>query len=145
MPPSCFRPLCHRLLRKQVLQLLHHVVHGLHKTSPVANKPVTAGVPSGESFPAAPLPVTRTDPTQNPNKFTAKPLQHRSVGASQDEQPQDNPHTSTQFQDSSPHPGRVPEEYGLPKDLAEIVANWDSLLDALKADILTKVREAVRE
>ena len=40
---------------------------------------------SGESFPAAPLPVTRTDPTQNPNKFTAKPLQHRSVGASQQE------------------------------------------------------------
>ena len=50
-PPTCFRPLCHRLLRKQVLQLLHHVVHGLHKTSPVANKPVTAGVSSGESFP----------------------------------------------------------------------------------------------
>ena len=100
---------------------------------------------SGESFPAAPLPVTRTDPTQNPNKFTAKPLQHRSVGASQDEQPQHNPHTSTQLYDSSPHPGRVPEEYGLSEDLAEIVANWDSLPDAIKADILAKVREAVRK
>ena len=88
---------------------------------------------------------SRTDPEQIPNKFTAKPLQHSSVGASQDEQPQHNPHTSTQLQDSSPHPGRVPEEYGLSEDLAEIVANWDSLPDALKAAILAKVRDAVRE
>ena len=44
-----------------------------------------------------------------------------------------------------PHPGRVPEEYGLSEDLTEIVASWDSLPDALKADILAKVREAVRE
>ena len=48
-----------------------------------------------------------------------------------------------QLQDSSPHPGRVPEEYGLSEDLAEIVADWDSLPDALKADILAKVREAI--
>ncbi len=87
--------------------------------------------------------MPRTDPTQNPNKFTAKPLQHTSVGASQDESQQHNPHTSTQLQDSSPHPGRVPEEYGLSEDLAEIVASWDSLPDALKADILAKVRLAI--
>ncbi len=104
---------------------------------------MTAGVPSGESFPTAPLPVTRTDPTQNPNKSTAKPLQHRSVGASQDEQPQHNPHTSGHKQHRFPHSGRVPEEYGLSEDLAEIVANWDSLPDALKADILAKVRLAI--
>ena len=87
--------------------------------------------------------MPRTDPTQNPNKSTAKPLQHTSVGASQDEQPQHNPHTSTQLQDSSPHSGRVPEEYGLSDDLAEIVASWDTLPDALKADILAKVRLAI--
>ncbi len=34
---------------------------------------------------------------------------------------------------------------GVPEDLAEIVASWDSLPEALKADILAKVREAVRE
>ena len=87
--------------------------------------------------------MTRTDPAQNPNKFTAKPLQHRSVGASQDEQPQHNPHTSTQFQNKFLHPGRGPEEYGLSEDLAEIVASWDSLPDALKAAILAKVRLAI--
>ena len=102
-----------------------------------------SSIDSSGTEPTAPLPVTRTDPTQNPNKSTAKPLQHTSVGASQDEQPQHNPHTSTQFQNSSPHPGRVPEEYGLSEDLAEIVANWDSLPDALKAAILAKVREAI--
>ena len=95
--------------------------------------------------PASPLPVPRTDSTQNPNKSTAKPLQHTSVGASQDKPPQHNPHTSGHKQHRSPHPGRVPEEYGLSEDLAEIVANWDSLPDALKAAILAKVREAVRE
>ena len=95
--------------------------------------------------PASPLPVTRTDPAQNPNKFTAKPLQHRSVGPSQDESQQHNPHTSGHKQHKFTHPGRVPEEYGLSEDLAEIVASWDSLPDALKADILAKVREAVRE
>ena len=31
----------------------------------------------------------------------------------------------------------------LPADLAEIVANWKTLPDALKADILAKVREAI--
>jgi hypothetical protein len=41
-----------------------------------------------------------------------------------------------------PHPGRVPEEYGLSDDLVEIVASWDRLPDALKVDILKKVREA---
>ena len=97
---------------------------------------------SGESFPAARHPLSRTDPTQNPNKFTAKPLQHRSVGASQDELPQHNPHTSGHKQHRFPHPGRVPEEY-VSEDLAEIVANWDSLSDAPKADTLAKVREAI--
>jgi len=34
--------------------------------------------------------------------------------------------------------------YGdLPADLAEIVASWSSLPDALKVDILKKVREAI--
>ena len=101
-------------------------------------EPLVAG-----GIPTARLPVTRTDPTQNPNKSTAKPLQHRSVGASQDESQQHNPHTSAHKQHRFPHPGRVPEEYGLSEDLAEIVASWDSLPDALKADILAKVREAI--
>ena len=77
------------------------------------------------------------------NKSTVKPLQHRSVGASQDKLPQHNPHTSGHKQHRFPHPGRVPEEYGLSEDLAEIVANWDSLPDALKAAILAKVRLAI--
>jgi hypothetical protein len=32
---------------------------------------------------------------------------------------------------------------GVPEDLAEIVASWDSLPEALKADILAKVRLAI--
>ena len=80
----------------------------------------------------------RTDPIQNPHSREVE-------GVPKDEPPPHNPHTSGHKQHRFPHPGRVPEEYGLSEDLAEIVANWDSLPDALKAAILAKVREAVRE
>ena len=51
---------------------------------------------------------------------------------------------SAQNSDTSVHKKCVPGVYrDLPEDLAEIVANWETLPDALKADILAKVREAI--
>jgi hypothetical protein len=103
------------------------------------------GLLAGASTSTARLPLSRTHPSQKPNRSNTEPAQQRGGGVPKDEPPPHNPHTSGHKQHRFPHPGRVPEEYGLSEDLAEIVANWDSLPDALKAAILAKVREAVRE
>jgi len=95
------------------------------------------------SFSTLRLPLSRTYPSQEPNRSNTEPAQQRGGGVAKDEPPQHNPHTSGHKQHRFPHPGRVPEEYGLSEDLAEIVASWDRLPDALKADILAKVREAI--
>ena len=82
---------------------------------------------SGANTPTARLPLSRTDPTQEPNRSNTEPAQQRGRGLPKDEPSQHNPHTSGHKQHRFPHPGRVPEEYGLSEDLAEIVASWDSL------------------
>jgi len=84
---------------------------------------------------------SNTSATQ-PVHIHAKPAQQNSLEASADKQAQQNPDTSEQNQHTLLHSRRVPEEYGFPEDLAEIVEAWPDLSDKLKARLLKIVKES---
>ena len=94
-------------------------------------------------------PLTGEQPTSNTS--ATKPTQNRSKSRHANTLPTSSTggkgcrsDKSPQNADTSVHKKCVPGVYGdLPADLAEIVASWSSLPDALKVDILKKVREAI--
>ena len=114
------------------------------KRNPLRIKGV-ALIQSGSGGRARTYPSTFTESNTSatqPVHIHAKPAQQNSLEASSNKQHQQTPDTSEQNQHTLLHSRRVPEEYGFPEDLAEIVEAWPDLSDEARDRIVEIVKES---